>query len=122
MLVGPFKTQAVGPYDNPYWEVAQTLTRRLGLHANDSVACIDLGCDDTYWARLAGLRATADISTRPIIGNPPPRGSQLAVLAAAGVKAVVARDLGAGAEYEGWIPLSDPNEMPAQGLYARLTK
>jgi hypothetical protein len=46
----------------------------------------------------------------------------MAVLAGVGVKAIVERHLGAGAESEGWIPLSDPNEMSAQGLYARLTK
>jgi hypothetical protein len=124
MSVGRFKTKAVGPYDNPYWEVAQALTRRLGLRANDSVACIDLGCDDTYWARLAGLRITADISTEADYwdSTPADRTRAMAALAGAGVKAIVARHLGAGAESEGWIPLSDPNEMPAQGLYARLTK
>ena len=124
MFIGPVKMKAVGPYQNPYWEAAQTLTSTLGLHPNDSVACMHLGCDNTYWARLAGLRVTAEISreTDYWASSPADRTRGMAVLAGAGVKAVVTRHLGAGAQSEGWIPLSDPNETPAQELYARLTK
>jgi hypothetical protein len=106
----PFQDESRWPYDNPYWEAAQALTRKLGLHANDSIACNDLGCDDTYWARLAGLRVTADISTEADYGEATPadRARAMPVLAGVGVKAIVARHLGAGAESEGWMPLSDP--------------
>jgi len=124
MFIGPVKMKAVGPYQNPYWEVAQKLTGTLGLHANDSVACMELGCDNTYWARLAGLRVTADISREAEYwaASRADRARAMAALAGAGVKAVVARHLGTGAESEGWTPLSDPNETPAQELYARLTQ
>ncbi len=124
MYIGPVKAKAVGPYDNPYWEVAQTLTNKLGLRPNDQVACMHLGCDNTYWAPLAGLRVTADVSRDVNYweSSPADRAQAMSVLAAAGIKAVVTENLGAGAESEGWVALSDPREIPGQGLYARLTK
>ncbi len=118
------RMNAVGPYQNPYWEAAQILTGKLGLHANDSVACMQLGCDNSYWARLAGLRITADISSETDYWthSPEERAKAMAVLSEDGVKALVTRHLGAGAESEGWVPLYDPHETPAEELYARLTK
>ena len=123
-FVGPVKAKAFGPYENPYWKAAQTLTGTLGLRAKDSVACMQLGCDNTYWAQLAGLRITADISSETDYwaASPADRARAMAALAGAGVKALVTRHLGAGAESEGWIALGDPHETPAQELYARLTK
>jgi hypothetical protein len=114
--IGPEKTKAVGPYDNPYWQVAQSLTGRVGLRAHDSVACLELGCDSPFWARLAGVRVTADIP-RPGYWEAAPadRAKAMAALSAAGVKAIVARHLGPGAEAEHWIPLG-------ADYYARLTK
>jgi hypothetical protein len=122
--VGRFKQKSFGPFYNPYWEDAQTLASRLGLRPGDSVACMQLGCDDTYWARLAGLRITAELSgeTDYWKTSAAERAKAMSVLASAGVKAVVTRHLGSGAGSEGWVPLSNPHELPeAQGLYARLT-
>ncbi len=123
--VGRFKQKSFGPFYNPYWEDAGALTSRLGLRPGDSVACMQLGCDDTYWARLAGLRVTAELSgdTDYWKTSAADRARAMSVLASAGVKAVVTRHLGPGAQSEGWVPLSDPHELPeAQALYARLTQ
>src|SRR5579871_1517477 len=118
MFIGPVKAKAFGPYENPYWKIAQRLTGRMGLHASDQVACMQLGCDNTYWAQLAGLRITADISSESDYwaASPEDRARAMAALAGVGVKALVTRNLGPGAESEGWIPISDPHERPAEDL------
>jgi len=122
---GKFKqARGIGALDNPFWEIAQNLHDRLHLQPNDQVACMQTGCDNTYWASLANTRITADLSREEDYWAAPPdaRARAMAVLAERGVKAVVTRHLGAGAESEGWIPLFDPYEMPSQDLFARFTK
>jgi hypothetical protein len=122
--VGTAKMKSVGPYQNPYSEIAEILKNKLALRPNDSVACMQLGCDNPYWARLAGLRVTADLSAESDYwkATPAHRAQAMAALAGAGVKAVVARNLGPGAESEGWVPLGDPHDKSQQELYARPTK
>jgi len=123
--IGNFKVaSAIGPFGNPYWEIAQTLNQRLGLKPDDQVACMRQGCDLTYWAQLAGVRIVADMSREDDYwaATPADRAKAMSLLAHSGVKAVVTRYLGAGAESEGWIPISDPNEKPQQELFARLTR
>src|SRR5262249_16599256 len=115
---------AIGPFGNPYWDVAKMLNHRLGLKPNDQVACMQTGCDLTYWASLAGVRVVADISRENDYWAAPPAdpAKAMSLLAQSGVKAVITRYLGAGSESEKWIPLSNPHENPEQALFAKLTR
>ncbi len=125
VYVGKFReTRAIGPFGNPYWEIARTLNERLGLKPNDQVACMQTGCDLTYWASLAGVRIVADVSREDDYWAMPSenRAKAMSLLAQSGVKAIVTRHLGPGAESEGWIALNDPHEKPEQGLFARVVR
>jgi len=115
--VSPINPKGIGPFDSPYWEVAKNLIDRVGVQPNDSVACMRAGCNDPYWARLAGVRITADVPKEYQYwqASPADRDKAMSALAGVGVKAMVTRWLGPGAETEGWIPLG-------QSLYARRTK
>lgn len=78
---------------NWHWRVAQEMSR-AGLHPGDHVGHVGQALKSwSYWARLAGVRITAEL--RPWesfwLGDDAARKRALGAFAAAGVKAVVTR-------------------------------
>lgn len=110
------KEKEIGPYHDPYWAVGENLRNRMGLRQGDTLACLEKACESPYWARLEGFRVVADLPREAEYWthNAEVRGKVLSVLDSIGVRALVSRGLGEGAESEGWIPLGS-------NLYARAT-
>ena len=94
---------------SPHVEAAHLLVQR-GLKPGDPVACIGRGFR-AYWARLAGLRITADVPLRSSADfwrfDAAERRGTVAALASTGARVAVANGLPDAAAQEGWQRLGD---------------
>jgi len=94
---------------SPHVEVARLLVQR-GLKPGDPVACVGRGFR-AYWARLAGLRITADVPLHSSSDfwnfDAADRRGTVAALASTGARVAVANGLPDAAAQEGWQRLGE---------------
>lgn len=91
------------PATNESWFVAES-AQASGLRPDDKIACIGYGFHHAYWARLASLRIVAEIPDAQEYWVSPveTRREIDYVLAASGVRAIVAKGAPSNATSEGW--------------------
>lgn len=94
---------------NVAWQIAQDL-QRIGIKSGDKVAFVGPGASECYWARLAGVRITAEVPSSDEFWSVDERDRKLCMRAIAdsGATAMITRSLPKNHFNDEWVPLGPP--------------